>query len=78
MNKETKQYMSQEDKQMLIESLKMKWDYVNRRYQEITHKNKVDSEGLRRKKETCEKELAQIEKDLEKLNKIHCFIDYTN
>ena len=30
------------------------------------------------RKETCEKELAQIEKDLEKLNKIHCFIDYTN
>ena len=31
--------------------------------------------GLRRAKEDCEKELKQVEKDLEKLNKQFIFVD---
>jgi len=37
----------------------------------------MDSVGLRRKKERCEKELIQLEKDLEKLNKGYIFVDTT-
>jgi len=37
----------------------------------------LDTIGLKRKKEECEKELAQIEKDLAKLNKGYIFVDTT-
>lgn len=70
----------------LRDALKKKWEHVNREYQSITHKNTPDSCGLRRKyvypkskycrKENCEKELAQIEKDLGKLSKNYIFVDY--
>ena len=69
--------MSEEELKILREGLKKKWEEVNKEYQSITHISKIDSVGLRRKKERCEKELAQIEKDLEKLNKPYVFIDAT-
>lgn len=76
-NRQTSKYlMAPVEIEDLRGALKKKWDHVNREYQSITHKNKVDSEGLRRKKETCEKELAQIEKDLNKLSKNYIFVDY--
>jgi len=54
---------------MLRDGLRKKWEAVNREYQTITHIRRIDSTGLKRKKETCEMELAQLEKDIEKLNK---------
>jgi len=76
-NRQTSKYlMAPVEIEELRQALKKKWEHVNREYQSITHKNKVDSEGLRRKKETCEKELAQIEKDLNKLSKNYIFVDY--
>lgn len=63
-NRQTSKYlMTPTEIEELRAALKKKLEHVNREYQSITHKNKVDSEGLRRKKETCEKEIAQIEKD---------------
>jgi len=60
-----------EDIKAIRDGLKKKWDIVNREYQKITHKSKLDTIGLKRKKEDCEKELSQLEKDMEKLNKAY-------
>lgn len=67
--------MSYEEIQALKDGLKKKWEVVNREYQTITHIRKPDTQGLKRKKENCEKELAQIEKDLELLEKPFVFVD---
>lgn len=75
---EKKKYMMTfEEIQTLKEGLKKKWEVVNKEYQTITHIRKPDTQGLKRKKENCEKELAQIEKDLELLEKPYVFVDAT-
>jgi len=61
--------LTEEEVRAIREGLKKKWDIVNREYQKITHKSKLDTIGLKRRKEDCEKELSQLEKDIEKLNK---------
>ena len=48
------------ERQELIAALKKKWDIVHKQYQEITHIQKIDTIGLRKKKEGCEKELEQL------------------
>ncbi|KAL4508355.1 hypothetical protein ABPG72_003659 [Tetrahymena utriculariae] len=67
--------MSQEEVRQLRDGLKAKWEAVNKEYQTITHINKIDTVGLKRKKEECERELTQLEKDIEKLNKQYIFVD---
>jgi len=69
--------LSDEELRILRDGLKRKWDIVNKEYQSITHISTLDTIGLKRKKEDCERELAQIEKDLEKLNKAYIFVDTT-
>jgi hypothetical protein len=66
-----------EERAELISALKKKWEVVHKQYQEITHVQKIDTVGLRRKKENCEKELRQLEKDIEKLTKKYIFVDTT-
>lgn len=44
----------------MIAALKKKWEVVHQKYQEITHIQKIDTIGLKSKKEGCEKELAQL------------------
>ena len=61
----------------LKEGLKKKWEAVNKEYQTITHIRKPDTQGLKRKKENCEKEMAQIEKDIALLEKPFVFVDTT-
>lgn len=56
--------MSEEERKDLISTLKKKWEVIHREYQEITHLQKIDTIGKKKKKETCEKELAQLEKDI--------------
>lgn len=63
--------LNDEEVRVIRDGLKKKWDVVNKEYQKITHKGKLDTIGLRRRKEDCEKELAQLEKDIEKLNKAY-------
>ena len=76
---EKKKYlMSPDEITELKEGLKKKWDAVNKEYQMITHIRKPDTQGLKRKKETCEKELAQIEKDMALLEKPYVFVDTTS
>lgn len=70
--------MSNEEIERLKEGLKSKWESVNKVYQSITHIRKPDTQGLKRKKETCEKEMIQIEKDLALLEKPFVFVDTMN
>ena len=67
-----------EEQKELIDGLKKKWEAVNREYQTTTHVVKVDTQGLKRRKETCEAQLAQIEKDIKTLSKPYVFVDATS
>jgi len=67
--------LSDEEKQGLIMGLKAKWEAVNTDYQAITHLTVLDTMGKIRRKEKYEAELAQTEKDIEKLNRKHIYVD---
>lgn len=70
--------LQEEERKELIDALKKKWEIVHKKYQEITHISTVDTIGLRKKKEGCEKELEQLQKDIEKLSKPYIFVDTTH
>ncbi len=72
-----KYLMQDEERQQLIEALKKKWEVVHKEYQQITHLSKIDTIGKKARKENCEKELAQLEKDIQKLSKNYIFVDTT-
>lgn len=69
--------MDETEKQELIAALKKKWEVVHKEYQTLTHKNKLDTIGLLEKYERCERELHQLEKDIQKLSKNYIFVDTT-
>ncbi len=69
--------MDDSEKTELIAALKKKWEIVHREYQTLTHKGKLDTLGIVNKKESCEKSLLQLEKDIEKLSKNYIFVDTT-
>jgi hypothetical protein len=69
--------MDEAEKQELIAALKKKWEVVHKEYQTLTHKNKMDTIGLKEKFEGCERELNQLEKDIQKLSKNYIFVDTT-
>jgi len=56
--------MDEAEKQELIGALKKKWEVVHKEYQTLTHKNKLDTMGLKEKYERCERELHVLEKDI--------------
>jgi hypothetical protein len=70
-----KYLLSEAEVAELRDGLKRKWEAVNQEYQKITHISRVDTLGLKRKKEACEKELAEIEQDMKKLSKQYIFVD---
>jgi Calmodulin-binding len=53
--------MDESEKLELIAALKKKWEIVHKEYQTLTHKNKLDTIGLKDKYESCERELKQLE-----------------
>ena len=57
--------MDEKEKNELIAALKKKWEVVHKEYQTLTHKNKLDTMGLKEKYERCERELNQLEKDIQ-------------
>ena len=63
--------LTMEEREDLLSALKEKWDVVNARYQKMTHQ-KVSSTtatlGQIRSKETCERQLAELEKDINRLS----------
>jgi len=69
--------MDEGEKEEMIAALKKKWEVVHKEYQTLTHKNKLDTLGLKEKFESCERELKQLERDIEKLSKNYIFVDTT-
>lgn len=69
--------LDEQERNELIAALKQKWEVVHKEYQTLTHKGKLDTLGIKNKKENCEKELAQLEKDIAKLSKNYIFVDTT-
>eukprot|EP00929_Paragymnodinium_shiwhaense_P026911 TRINITY_DN1590_c0_g1_i3.p1 TRINITY_DN1590_c0_g1~~TRINITY_DN1590_c0_g1_i3.p1 ORF type:complete len:286 (-),score=74.78 TRINITY_DN1590_c0_g1_i3:301-1158(-) len=67
--------LQEEERRALIEGLKAKWEQVNTAYQAETHVTVIDSVGLLKRKEKNEAELANLEKDIEKLNKRSIMVD---
>ena len=67
--------MTQDEIESLKLGLKEKWNSVSKEYQTITHIRYPDTQGLKRKKQTCEREMIQIEKDLALLEKPFVFVD---
>merc|ERR1719156_9448 len=67
--------ITDDEKMGLIQGLKAKWEAVNTDYQATTHLTKLDTIGKVRRKEKYEAELTQIEKDIEKLNRKHIYVD---
>jgi len=67
--------LSDDERGAMIEGLKARWEHVNTDYQSSTHITKLDTVGKVRRKEQYESTLAQIEKDIEKLNRKYIFVD---
>lgn len=63
------------ERQDLIFGLKHKWEDVNTEYQASTHLTKLDTIGKIKRKEKYETSLAQIEKDIEKLNRRNILVN---
>ena len=65
-----------EEKATLVRSLKAKWADVNKSYQQtsVLSLASLDTIGKVKRKEQYEAELAQIEKDIEKLSKTSVYV----
>jgi hypothetical protein len=63
--------MADDERTQLVNSLKAKWDAVNKQYQQssVLSLASLDTIGKVKRKEMYEAQLAQIEKDIEKLSK---------
>ena len=68
--------MSDDERADLIMSLKKKWDAVNKTYQStsVLSLASLDTIGKVKRKEMYEAQLAQIEKDIEKLSKKQVYV----
>lgn len=69
--------IDQNERLVLIQGLKSKWEKVNKDYQGFTHITKLDSAGQKLRKEAWDSELQNIEKDIELLNKDGLLVDMT-
>jgi hypothetical protein len=76
MKEKEKFLVSDEERKQLIDALKKKWEVLHHEYEGIiTRVVKVNPLGLKTQKENLEKEMAQIEKDIEKLSRNYIFVD---
>lgn len=67
--------LDEDERQQLINGMKAKWEKVNTDYQGLTHITQMNEQGKKARKEKWEAELANCEKDIEKLNKRSILID---
>jgi hypothetical protein len=67
--------MTDDEKKVLMQGLKAKWETVNHEYQAITHITQLDTVGKVKRKETMEATLSQIEKDIQRLNRKTIYVD---
>lgn len=56
------------EREQLLQALKEKWDDLNHQYQRISHNTTIDTLFKLRRKEGLEKELAQVENDIQLLS----------
>jgi len=70
--------LSPEEQNEILNSLKNKWEQVNRTYQGMTHLVTLDTVGKIRKKEEYERQLEQLEKSIERLSKPQVFVQDVN
>ncbi len=76
MREREKYLVPDEERKQLIDALKKKWELLHHDYQAIiTRVTKVNPLGLKVEKERLEKEMATVEKDIEKLSKNYIFVD---
>lgn len=61
-------FLTAEERRDLLLKLKRKWDDTNKKYQKITHIVNLDTIGKVRRKEAFEKELDQLQKDIQLLS----------
>ncbi len=61
--------MDEYERNELLTALKEKWDFLNRKYQKITHHVSLDTIGELRRKEDMEAALKQVERDIDKLER---------
>ena len=68
--------MEDAERAELVTALKMKWDAVNKTYQgsSVLSLASLDTIGKVKRKEMYEAQLAQIEKDIEKLSKKQVYV----
>jgi len=68
--------MTDDERGELVTALKKKWDAVNSMYQQssVLSLASLDTIGKVKRKEMYEAQLAQIEKDIEKLSKKSVYI----
>ncbi|GMG17018.1 unnamed protein product [Phytophthora fragariaefolia] len=70
--------MDESERLTLVDALKSKWDHVNAKYQKLCHNVVFDTLGKVRRKETFEKELTQLEKDIQLLERGHVVVSQNN
>lgn len=61
--------MSEDERRELVFALKKKWEIANNKFQKMSHHVVLDTEGQVRRKERLEKELQQLEIDIERLER---------
>ena len=66
--------MDEQDRVALLRDLKHRWNQMNNAYQLITHHVYLDTMLKVKQKEYYEAQLAQLEKDIEKMSKKYVFI----
>jgi hypothetical protein len=66
--------LSEDEIRELRDGLKKKWQELNHEYQKKTYIRLVDTLGLKTRKEGLEAQLADLERDIKKLNKTYVFL----
>lgn len=61
--------MTEDERRELVFALKKKWEVANNKFQKMSHHIVLDTEGQVRRKERLEKELQQLEIDIERLER---------
>lgn len=78
MKEKEKFALSEEERTQLIDALKKKWEVLHHEYESIiTRVSKINPLGLKTLKENLEKNMEQIEKDIQKISKNYVFVDAT-
>ena len=72
-----KKVLTEEEIKTLREGLLKKLEQLKYSYGQITHKKKFDTLVCLRKKESLEKEMEIIEKDLQRLHNKPVIVDFT-